>query len=1463
MPLTTVQLSLEDVGAVVEAGVRFTLTLKDDHLPATTADHTVGPTRAKSTVTDDQGMASLDVLATDDYTRRQGLADGIYVLTYGNISRQVIVPLVGPVTARALIDAGVGSLPLPSSDQRGVVWSEDPPANPVPGMGWGWTVGGQLTIRRWDGNGWRAERTGGGGGTEVVANPTAAPTAELETVTIDGVVYSLAEPDVPAIVDQRALRAFMHISPDVMIDADQAQAFSITLTMATAVDSGWTADGDETVRVVVGGTTIETGATPTLVRTSAAQVTYRVAASMTADQARTIRGAVGAAAGVSAVLLKGIATFLTLDTTIRLEPPSSAADPTEQRVLVDVDAASADTYQKVAIESDGHAFTTRKVEHRQTPNSFTPGNYSNPNFLGVMDATPSPSEHDVGQWFVHGFTRSPRIVVMRGGSKDWADTSWSALGLTYLGAFPKGTVAEVAPHASADGQVYLDMDDLILRTVTAFVAGSTAAPDEYIKLSVATGQQIEALKEDIDNADIDQRVLVDVPASAETVDKLIIEDEELYETVDRVVHEGTPAQATFMDQLRPNRQFIGFFYDESALDPAFYAAGRWYYNLAENTERVNRYISGNSGPKHWVDGSYADLVDGDGVNVGHWLTDAEATPYVTKVGDVYVNDRQREYRQVATFTAGSGPVTAPQRRRVANADDLAVIGSPIDRMDFIAVPSPDSLDVNALPGAVVVNVTTETRRWDADTLRVVLLGQQTDIVYDPNSRQHRVSIPMTPAMQSNARLLTTGSNPAHRTQISVAVLDGNTELESITFDVRVESSPIGDLVDRTADLRVVPPRQVWEAASGTGVGVAISATLVTDLSTLTFSPSADVPSDATVGDAIYYYWALPTDANLSDYRLDLDGYSQLLGSSFGAAAGTVGDNSVYNREFSVGDGSGGVSSGTAPGATITLQHHGVTPHTAYSGRLEGAALEQVSGNQPLFQPSKSNLFEAVKAIFHPSTNSGVTADDANNELDVSGGTPYTLPAASPSTRGGVLAITQAIVDAGTSTGQFAWSIANVLRAVRSQIAQWSRRGDVSQIPVEKLGSGTPAATNVLHGDGAWKTITGVAAALTPQQQIGLIGFRPETPAIQYHDVADLVGTHTIFVDGPELLTGDIWVSASVSGAPVLARTKWTDTTRSIALAVDSTVAGNAANTGRLTAQLIFHDAASGGTQVAEQRVSISLNRIDGAQPLTSAAAITWSLRGGSTALLTLAHDATLNISTVGSEDGDKALLRVTQAAKQMGGWTLALHSSMRTLPGVPALVLSTANGAVDFLRFVRIGNVWYYAGMYPDEPVMVAALGQPNLDNAVAANSGVLVAGTGARPEHTVPLASQNVLWNAGIAGHSLPQGASLAADTGILTLPAGVWLIEAVLDFAISANRNSNRIFVQAQLYEGGQRRYTETLYYRPEQDSEGAVSVTGTLVIPHGSTDTVQVRYRAIGDPGEATLLNAHMEAIRLGRA
>lgn len=44
-----------------------------------------------------------------------------------------------------------------------------------------------------------------------------------------------------------------------------------------------------------------------------------------------------------------------------------------------------------------------------------------------------------------------------------------------------------------------------------------------------------------------------------------------------------------------------------------------------------------------------------------------------------------------------------------------------------------------------------------------------------------------------------------------------------------------------------------------------------------------------------------------------------------------------------------------------------------------------SSEGPAFRPSKTNIFSAVKAILHPSTNAGVSADDQNHEIDIPGG----------------------------------------------------------------------------------------------------------------------------------------------------------------------------------------------------------------------------------------------------------------------------------------------------------------------------------------------------------------------------------------------------------------------------------------------------------------------------------------------
>ena len=76
----------------------------------------------------------------------------------------------------------------------------------------------------------------------------------------------------------------------------------------------------------------------------------------------------------------------------------------------------------------------------------------------------------------------------------------------------------------------------------------------------------------------------------------------------------------------------------------------------------------------------------------------------------------------------------------------------------------------------------------------------------------------------------------------------------------------------------------------------------------------------------------------------------------------------------------------------------------------------------------------------------IPADKLGN---VPGGS-YTLPAATASVRGGVLGITNAILDAGISTGVFGWAISHVKRAINAIVPEWARIGHGARVPLAKL-----------------------------------------------------------------------------------------------------------------------------------------------------------------------------------------------------------------------------------------------------------------------------------------------------------------------------------------------------------------------------------------------------------------------------
>ena len=271
------------------------------------------------------------------------------------------------------------------------------------------------------------------------------------------------------------------------------------------------------------------------------------------------------------------------------------------------------------------------------------------------------------------------------------------------------------------------------------------------------------------------------PAAA-TRDKIIEEDSQLYTTVDRVVHEGTPKQATY-----ENVRFdLGYFSDESALDANFYVVGRFYYNFSKYTPRVVAYITGNSGPKHWVDANAADLVANITGDVGHFASDAEATPHINAVGNVYYNERQRRYRRAATFTAGSGPVTSPQRLRQANEDDVARIDAELrDSVGLVLSASPQHIDKSILPTIFTLTLRSRVRHFsDATKVRIRFL----DAPDDDSADQTWIEFPFSTTANLQAFALILSPTQASRLQ---ELVPGTRA--SITLEVRsAEDDILGD-----------------------------------------------------------------------------------------------------------------------------------------------------------------------------------------------------------------------------------------------------------------------------------------------------------------------------------------------------------------------------------------------------------------------------------------------------------------------------------------------------------------------------------------------------------------------------------------------------------------------------------------------------------------------------------------------
>ena len=112
------------------------------------------------------------------------------------------------------------------------------------------------------------------------------------------------------------------------------------------------------------------------------------------------------------------------------------------------------------------------------------------------------------------------------------------------------------------------------------------------------------------------------------------------------------------------------------------------------------------------------------------------------------------------------------------------------------------------------------------------------------------------------------------------------------------------------------------------------------------------------------------------------------------------------------------------------------------------------------------------------------------------GGDYTLPQATTDTLGGVKGITTDIINAGTSTGIFGWTIANITRLVQAIVPEWARSGNTDRFPSSKMGSGTANNTTFLRGDRTWQALDLEGANLIPDN--------PDRPIQPTDDNADKI-----------------------------------------------------------------------------------------------------------------------------------------------------------------------------------------------------------------------------------------------------------------------------------------------------------------------------------------------------------------------
>ena len=245
-------------------------------------------------------------------------------------------------------------------------------------------------------------------------------------------------------------------------------------------------------------------------------------------------------------------------------------------------------------------------------------------------------------------------------------------------------------------------------------ARAAATPEELVQaIDDAVGNELwksgrsdEDIVELINNT-IEQRVVLDVSPSEDTINKIVLHEEEAYLT-GTLRQGGTPQTATYEDFT--DRNYIGVDSNENP-DLTTYSVGQFYYYPPRELVRVVRDIDPLMAgvQKGWIDATWREvLVDPANPFVsydGEYDTDAEAAPHAVGVGSIFFNRLGEVVRRATAVTPGTDTQQIPVFKRVATDTDTSRIQAEI---------------VEALNNLNRTTLIAATNRTDISTIRGIL-----------------------------------------------------------------------------------------------------------------------------------------------------------------------------------------------------------------------------------------------------------------------------------------------------------------------------------------------------------------------------------------------------------------------------------------------------------------------------------------------------------------------------------------------------------------------------------------------------------------------------------------------------------------------------------------------------------------------------------------------------------------------